>query len=111
MASRRNSDEQQPRTRRKPATTPEQREHQLVNLAMDLAEKQLRDGTASAQVVTHYLKLGSSREVLEQRRLSGEVGLIDAKKTDIEGRKRMEELMEEAMQAFRSYSGQDPDEQ
>jgi hypothetical protein len=57
------------RPQRRPAMTEEGRESQMVSLAMDLAETQIVDGTASAQVITHYLKLGSSREKLEQERL------------------------------------------
>ena len=41
---------------------PEARENLLVSLAIDLAEKQLREGSASAQVITHYLKLAGRRE-------------------------------------------------
>ena len=44
-------------TRLKPATTPEGRENEMVSLAIDLAEKQIREGTASSQVITHFLKL------------------------------------------------------
>ena len=56
--------------RRPPATTPEARENQMVSLAIDLAEKQLAEGTASSQVITHYLKLATSREQLEKEKLS-----------------------------------------
>ena len=49
----------------RPASSPEAREKQLISLAVNLAEKQLMEGTASSQVITHYLKLGSTREQLE----------------------------------------------
>ena len=92
-------------SRRRPATTPEARENQLISLAVDLAERQLRDGTASSQVLSHYLKLGSSREKLEQERLRGENKLLVAKAEAMESAKRVEELYGQALNAMRSYSG------
>lgn len=95
------------RQSRRPATTPENRENQMVNLAVDLAEKQLSDGTASAQVISHYLKLGSTREQLEQDRLRGENSLLTAKMEAMASTKRIEELYEAALNAMRNYAGQD----
>lgn len=92
----------------RPATTPEGRENQLIALAVDLAEKQLVDGSASAQVISHYLKLGSSREQLEQQRLKNENSLLDAKVESMASAKRVEELYGQALNAMRAYSGQDP---
>ena len=63
----------------RPALTPEARENQLISLAVDLAEKQLREGTASSQVITHYLKLGSTKERIEKEILEKQKDLIDAK--------------------------------
>ena len=97
-----------PPKRHRPATTPEARENQLVALAVDLVEKQLRDGTASSQVIAHYLKLGSSREKLEQERLAKENSLLDAKVEAMASAKRVEELYGAALNAMRSYAGQDP---
>jgi hypothetical protein len=111
MVSRRGSDPEQPQRQSRPATTPEGRENQLVNLAVSRAEQQLRDGTASAQVITHYLKLGSTREQLEQERLRRENALLEAKIASIESQKSMEELYIKAISAMRSYSGQDPQDQ
>lgn len=91
-----------------PAPTPEVRENQLQSLAYDLAEKQLREGTASAQVISQLLKLGSSREKLEQERMKEEVGLLQAKAEMMESAKRVEALYGEALNAMRSYAGQDP---
>jgi hypothetical protein len=102
-ARRRSSEEKQ--TPRKPAATPEGRENQLVSDAIDLAEKQIRAGTASSQVITHFLKLGSSREKLEQQRLEHENELTRVKIEAIESQKRVEELYLEALQAMRSYAG------
>jgi hypothetical protein len=106
MASRRKTSDAQP-PRRPPATTPEGREQQLVALAVDLAERQLAEGTASAQVITHYLKLGSTREKLEQDRLNNENELLRVRVEAIESAKRRDELYEEALMAMRSYTGQD----
>lgn len=94
--------------RRKHATTPEGRESQLVSDAMDLAEAQIRNGTASSQVVTHFLKLGSSRERLEQQRLESESELTRVKIEHVQSQKRVEELYTDALAAMRSYSGDLP---
>ena len=93
------------RSRHRPASTPQGRESQMVSLAEKLAERQLRDGSASAQVITHYLKLSSSREQLEQQRLAGEIELQKAKVDSISSQQRIEEMYSEAMKAFRGYQG------
>lgn len=111
MASRRTNEPEAPRTRRPPATTPESREHQLISLATDVAEQQMRDGVASAQVISYYLKLGSSRERLEQERLKHENELLIAKTENLASSAMAEELYEKAIKAMVSYSGQEaPDE-
>ena len=94
----------------RPATTPEAREGQLVALATNLAEKQLRDGTASAQVITHYLKHGSQREQLERQRLENENLLTQAKIEQMQSQARVEEMYGEALRAMKSYAGNDDDE-
>ncbi len=93
--------------RGKPAETPENRENQLVSLATDLAEKQILSGQASSQVITHYLKLGSTREKLEQERLAKENELLQAKVDQMSSAKRIEELYETALNAMRAYGGHD----
>ena len=90
----------------RPALTPEARENQMIALAVDLAEQQLREGTASSQVITHYRKLGSTKERLEKEKLEEENKLLRAKTENIKSMKRSEELMEEALRAFRQYNGQ-----
>lgn len=90
----------------RPALTPEAREQQMISLAVELAEKQLLEGTASSQVITHYLKLGSTKERLEKERLEKENKLIEAKTQNLQSAKRVEELYEEAMNAMKRYSGQ-----
>src|SRR4051794_16185677 len=96
------------RRRRKPATSLEVREHQLASAAYDLAEEQIRNETASSQVITHFLKMGSTRERLEQERMRHEVELMEVKKEQLEGQKRVEELYVNALEAMRGYSGLAP---
>ena len=89
----------------RPANTPEGRENQLISLASDLAERQLREGTASSQVITHFLKMASTREALEQERLKRENLLLSAKVEQIASGQRIEELYKTALNAMREYSG------
>lgn len=91
----------------RPALTPEARENQMIFLATELAEQQLRDGTASSQVITHYLKLGSSKEKLEHDILKEKKKLITAKTEVLESSKRIEELYANAITAMREYGGHD----
>lgn len=107
MASRKRRSEEDA-TKRRPPVTPHERETQLISDAMDLAGRQIRDGTASSQVITHYLKLGSSRERLEQERLGYENQLLDAKREALASQQRVEELYSNAIQAMRAYSGNGP---
>jgi hypothetical protein len=96
------------RRRSRPATSPEQRELQVQDAAYDLAEEQILSGTASSQVITHFLKAGSTRERLEQERMRHEIELMEVKKEQLEGQTRIEELFVNAIQAFRGYSGLPP---
>ena len=88
-----------------PARTDEERENQLISLAIDRAEQQLRDGTASSQVITHYLKLGSTKEKLEKEMLKEEMALKKAKTEALQSAKRVEELYSKALDAFKTYNG------
>lgn len=96
--------------KQKPARSPEARENQMIALAVDLAEKQLLEGTASAQVITHYLKLGTLKEQLEREKLAKENELLKAKTEAIQSAQRVEELYANALKAMRSYSGDIEDE-
>lgn len=107
VASRKNSEPSRPR--RPPATTIESRENQLVSLAVQLAERQLAEGTASSQVITHYLKLASTREKLEQEKLARENELLRARVDNLASGKRVEALYDDAIRAMRAYQGQDVD--
>lgn len=97
--------------KRHPAASPEARENQMIALAVDLAEKQLLEGTASSQVITHYLKLGSTKEKLEKDILEEQRKLIVAKTDALESAKKIEELYTKALDAMREYSGKDVDEE
>lgn len=98
----------------RPASTPEARENQLISLAVDLAEQQLRDGTASSQVITHYLKLGSTKERLEKEFMEKQMDLVEAKTDSIKSAKAYEEdvkgLYAEVLRAFKRYHGEDVDD-
>lgn len=105
MAKVSTGDAPKPATKRRPALTPEAREKQIIADAMDLAEKQIREGTASSQVITHFLKLGSMREKLERERLEEENKLLKAKTQAIESERDNKELYKEAIRAMRKYTG------
>src|SRR5215813_6207143 len=96
------------KSERPPARTPEGRENQMIALAFDQAEKQMREGTASSQVITAFLKLGSSRERLEQEKIALENELTNAKKELMASQKNTEEMYRKALEAMRSYAGQEP---
>lgn len=95
--------------RGRPATTPEAREEQMIALAVDLAEKQLREGTASSQVITHFLKLGSTKEKIEKEILERQKDLITAKTEALKATERLEEVYTKAVKAMKTYAGS-PDE-
>ena len=94
-----------PNKKIRPALTPEAREKQMIALAMDRAEQQLLDGTASSQVITHFLKLGSERERLERERLEEENQLLRAKTKALEDSADMKEMYESAIKVMRDYAG------
>lgn len=91
----------------RPALSPEARENQMISLAVDLAEKQLIDGTASSQVITHFLKLGSTKAQIEKELLAKQVDLAEAKAESIKSQKNMEKIYLEAMVAMQRYRGQE----
>ena len=101
----------QPEIKSPPVMTPEARENQLISLAIDLAEQQLRNGTASSQVITHYLKLGSSKEKLEKEILEEQKKLVVAKTSAIESQERIDELYAGAIAAMRRYNGQSEEQE
>lgn len=90
-----------------PVESLEARENQLISLAMDRAEKQIRDGTVSSQVLTHFLRLGTEKAALESEKLQNENELLKAKVESLRSQQRSEELYQEAINAMRSYAGLD----
>lgn len=103
----------EPIQRRRPALTPEAEENQVINLAYNLARKQLEEGTASSQVITHFLKLAAEKEKrkIETEILEKQRDLVVAKTEDLKSKKQSEEFYERVISALRSYNGQgDEDE-
>lgn len=103
--SRKISESTEPVRKIRPALTPEARENQMISLAVDLAEKQLQEGTASSQVITHFLKLGTMKERLEREKLEEENKLLRARTKSIENADEMKALYAEAIKAMQRYSG------
>lgn len=97
-----NSDETQPM---RPALTPEARENQMIALAMDLVEQRLRNGTASSQETTHFLKLATVKEQREREKLEAEIKLANAKIANLESQSSSATLYADAIEAFSIYSG------
>lgn len=89
----------------RPALSPEARENQMISLAMDLAEKQLREGTASSQLITEFVKRGASKARLELERLEEENKLLRAKTEAMKSQEKIEKLYEDAINAMKRYSG------
>lgn len=96
----------------RPALTPEARENQMISLAMDLAERRLRDGSASSQEVTHFLKIAANKEIdaINMKLAQKELELKEAKRQAVESQAKMDELYSEALKAMQRYSGNGRDE-
>ena len=92
-------------SRMRPALSPEARENQMIALAMDLVEQRLRDGTASSQETTHFLKAASQKNKLEMERLKLENDLTAAKTKALANAEEIKVLYEDAIKAMRRYSG------
>ena len=90
-----------------PAITSEAREQQLIAKAERLAEKKLEDGTASPQIIVHYLRLGTTRERIEKEILERQKELITAKTEALQAAAKIDSLYEEAMKMFKRYNGGD----
>lgn len=111
MAKRKASVPTETKGKMRPALNPENREGQLISLAMDLVEQRLRDGTASSQETTHFLKLGTAKYRTELKILEKQEGLIVAKTNAYQSQEEMKELYADALKAMRNYAGQgEPDE-
>ena len=110
MAKVKSSSSSGGQNRIRPALSVENREMQLGSLAVDLAEKQLREGTASSQIITHYLKAVSQRAQLELERLRSENEMLRAKTKAIASAEDQKILLEKALKAFTEYSGEASDD-
>ena len=97
--------------RERPAMSPEARENQMIALAVDCCEERMRTGKASSMEIVHYLKLGSLKSRIELEILEKEKALLEAKTEAIRTAKDSAELYNEAIKAFRTYSGQDDGEE
>ncbi len=93
-----------------PARTPQTKENQMISLAFDLAEKKLRNGSASSQLITHFLKLATVKEQLENDRLRADLDLARAKIKYMESQETSQEMYEKALRAFCDYSGTEYEE-
>lgn len=107
---RKNNDQKTVQMRQRPGRTPEARENQMIGYAVDLAETQLREGTASSAVIVHYLKLGTVKEQLELEKLKHENELLKAKTEALQSAKNVEELYSQAIKAMQVYSGNGSEE-
>ena len=96
--------------RRPLAETPEDRNQQMISYADELAEKQLREGTASAMVITHYLKMGTAEHQLQLRKLENESLRLQAQVAEMESRARADDMMAEVLSAVKRYAGVDDDD-
>lgn len=90
--------------KRSSARSVEGKENEMIGLAIDEAERRIRDGTASSQIITHYLKLGTTRERLEKDIMEEKRKLLRAQTESIESSKRIERLYEKAIKAMKTYS-------
>lgn len=107
MPARKDPVKAETKRRGRPAMTPEERENQIINKAYDLVERRIEEGTATSQETTHFLKMGSSRERLEQERLETSNLLDQAKVEAIASQQKIEELYADALVAMTTYQGRD----
>lgn len=104
--TKKNVDDIQEIPRRTPPRDPDEWENRMINLTMNAVEQRIANGTASAAEYVHFLKLGSSRERLEQEDKRRDIQLKSAKTEALESAKRIEALYSDAVNAMRRYSGQ-----
>lgn len=109
MASK-DEEKSDPTDRQMPAMNPEDREQQMIALADGLAEKQLRDGTASSQVMVHYLKMGTSMYQLELAQTEKQNLLLEQKVEELKSRQRADSMMDDLFKAIQQYNGMSPDD-
>ena len=110
MAGRKKSPTEVEERELRPALSPEARESQLANLALNVAEEQLRNGTASSQVITHFLRIASTEQKRRIEKLEEENKLLRAKTESLQAMQKSEELFEQAINAMKLYGGSRSDE-
>lgn len=110
MATSKKSSNESKTHRQRPATTIEGRENQMIALAIDQAEKDLREGKASPSVVIHFLKLATTKEQLEKEKLIEENRLLKAKTEALTSAEESKEMYLKAINAFKRYSGNGVDD-
>lgn len=99
------ANERKVRKKSSPASSPQARENQIINLAYNEAEKRIRDGSATSQLLTFFLKLGSIREQMELEKMRSDLRLTEAKIKQIDEQKDIKELYEKAIEAQKRYRG------
>ena len=107
MAKVKSTDSSERSRKIRPALTPEARENQMISLAVDVAEQQMLKGTASSQVITHFLKLGSRKEQLEREKLENENELLRTRIKALESSEKSEEMYAKVLRAIKEYSGRE----
>lgn len=90
---------------RAPAMSVEANDNEMISLANKCAREQLRNGTASSQIICHYLKQGSERERLAVEQARADLELTRAKTKAIESSERIESMFAKALSAFSDYRG------
>lgn len=109
MAKARKGDESDSPKKIRRAISPEAREQQIISLAIDEAERQILNHTASSQVLTHFLKLATEKARLERAKLESEIELLEAKGEAYKSQAHMDELYTEVLHAFKEYRGEEED--
>ena len=94
-----------PRKGRRKAQSPEEREAQLISLAMDRVEERMMNGTASSQEYVHFLRAASTKERYEREKVALELELVKAKTENLRMQQKNEEMYANALRAFKRYTG------
>ena len=92
-----------------PSRSLEESEQRCIADATRLAEQKLADGTASSQIIMHYLKQGTEKTRLEIEKIKYETELVKAKTEAVKSQQRSEELFAEVVSALKEYSGKTDD--
>lgn len=96
---------------RRRAQTPEERENQLIALALDRVEERMLNGTASGQEYVQFIRMASSKARAENEKLKLELDLVRAKTENLRQQQRTDEMFANAIAAFKRYSGASDDDE